>query len=140
MSHEMITQQHLYNAQHNTNTIQLTHETSPPPYLNPQYPHIPPTEPFLRLPGSTVLPEAEKDMRKVADKNLRSKISANPTSPRFKDPNLPIDYSQNDNRSKMSDVERMRLNELGDELVKKKRREKNPGMALYQAANRKILR
>jgi len=95
-------------------------------------------EPFLRLPGSTVLPEAEKEMRKVAERNLKGRIEKLGLEPRFDEGDKK--GGRSDNRSKMSDEERMRLDELGDLLVKKRKRAKNPGMALYRQANRKINR
>ena len=77
-------------------------------------------EPFLRLPGSTVLPgTVEKDLRALTEKNLTEMKSE--LSPRFKDPNEIHDPSARDSRTKMSGEERYRLNELGDELVKKVR-------------------
>mmetsp|Transcript_9918 Transcript_9918/g.20190 ORF Transcript_9918/g.20190 Transcript_9918/m.20190 type:complete len:962 (-) Transcript_9918:30-2915(-) len=97
-------------------------------------------EPFLRLPGSTVLPgTVEKDLRAVTEKNLTEKKSE--LSPRFKDPDEIDDPSARDSRTKMSDEERVRLNELGDELVKKKKPiGRGSGMQFYKNANYKIQR
>ena len=96
--------------------------------------------PFLRLPGSTVLPgTVEKDLREVAAKNLSERKSE--LSPRFKDSDEIQDTSEKDSRTKMSDKERLRLNELGDELVKKKKPiGRGSGMQFYRAANYKIQR
>jgi hypothetical protein len=97
-------------------------------------------EPFLRLPGSTVLPgTVEKDLRVLTEKNLTEMKSE--LSPRFKDPNEIADPSARDSRTKMSGEERYRLNELGDELVKKKKPiGKGSGMQFYKNANYKIQR
>jgi hypothetical protein len=93
-------------------------------------------QPFLRLPGSTVLPRVEKDLSKVIEKDLVNK--RNDLSPRIYDPNDVRDPSEKDNRTKMSDEERMRLDQLGDQLVKNK--QTVSGMRLYEAANYKIRR
>jgi hypothetical protein len=64
---------------------------------------------------------------------LRSQLS-----PRIPDPDAVVDPGAKDHRTKMSDEERMRLDQLGDQLVKKKKQ--MTGMQMYQAANYKIRR
>ena len=73
----------------------------------------------------------------MIEKDLTS-LLLNETSPRIPDPNNPVDHNQRNHAAKMSDKERMRLDELSDELVKKKK--KVDGMRMYAAANRKIHR
>ncbi|GMH99477.1 hypothetical protein TrVE_jg3868 [Triparma verrucosa] len=94
--------------------------------------------PFLRLPGSEVLPgRVERDLTKIIEKDMVEKKEE--LTPRFEEDAQ--GREKRDNRSKMSEKESYRLNELGDELVTKKRKiGKGSGMRFYQAANFKIKR
>ncbi|GMH72347.1 hypothetical protein TL16_g05891 [Triparma laevis f. inornata] len=95
-------------------------------------------QPFLRLPGSDVLPgRIEKDLSRVIERDMVEKKEE--LTPRFEEDAM--GREKRDNRSKMSEKESYRLNELGDELVTKKRKiGKGSGMRFYQAANYKIKR
>ena len=96
--------------------------------------------PFLRLPGSTVLPgRVEGELRRVVEREERRLEEE--LTPRFEEAGGKPDANRNDNRTKMSSKESHRLNELGEELVTKKRKiGRRSGMRFYQAANYKIKR
>jgi len=67
-------------------------------------------QPFLRLPGSTVLPQVEKDLSKIIEVQLVRKKEE--FSPRIPDPQAMFDPTAQDHSMKMSDKERMRLDQV----------------------------
>ena len=61
--------------------------------------------PFLRLPGSDVLPgKVETDLRKVIEKDEAQKKEE--LTPRFEEEGQELAADRNDNRTKMSEKER----------------------------------